>query len=153
VESLLFFALILVAFYFLIIRPQRARARQAAQLQAGLAPGVEVMTTAGMFGTVAELSDDALVLEVSPGVRVRFAKAAVGRIVSHDEDSHDEDSHDGDTDDTDDDTADDLGPDDTAQTDEAEPTGTEPTGTEQTDEAAGTDHSAGSGSARTSTGE
>jgi preprotein translocase subunit YajC len=148
VESLLFFALILVAFYFLIIRPQRARARQAAQLQAGLAPGVEVMTTAGMFGTVAELSDDALVLEVSPGVRVRFAKAAVGRIVSHDEDSHDEDSHDEDTDDTDDDTADDLAPDDTEQTDEAEPTGTE-----QTDEAAGTDHSAGSGSARTSTGE
>jgi preprotein translocase subunit YajC len=145
VESLLFFALILVAFYFLIIRPQRARARQAAQLQAGLAPGVEVMTTAGMFGTVAELSDDALVLEVSPGVRVRFAKAAVGRIVSHDEDSHDEDSHD---EDTDDDTADDLAPDDTEQTDEAEPTGTE-----QTDEAAGTDHSAGSGSARTSTGE
>jgi preprotein translocase subunit YajC len=153
VESLLFFALILVAFYFLIIRPQRARARQAAQLQAGLAPGVEVMTTAGMFGTVVELSDDAVVLEVSPEVRVRFAKAAVGRIVSHDEDSHDEDSHDEDTDDTDDDTADDLGPDDTAQTDEAEPTGTEPTGTEQTDEAAGTDHSAGSGSARTSTGE
>jgi preprotein translocase subunit YajC len=148
VESLLFFALILVALYFLIIRPQRARARQAAQLQAGLAPGIEVMTTAGMFGTVAELTDDAVVLEVSPGVRVRFAKAAVGRIVSHDEDSHDED-----TDDTDDDTADDLGPDDTAQTDEAEPTGTEPTGTEQTDEAAGTDHSAGSGSARTSTGE
>jgi preprotein translocase subunit YajC len=145
VESLLFFALILVAFYFLIIRPQRARARQAAQLQAGLAPGVEVMTTAGMFGTVVELSDDAVVLEVSPEVRVRFAKAAVGRIVSHDEDSHDEDSHD---EDTDDDTADDLAPDDTEQTDEAEPTGTE-----QTDEAAGTDHSAGSGSARTSTGE
>jgi len=81
VESLLFFALILVAFYFLIIRPQRTRARQAAQLQARLVPGVEIMTTAGLFGRVVEVHDDALVLEVSPGVLVRFAKAAVGRIV------------------------------------------------------------------------
>ena len=80
-ESLLFFALILVAFYFLIIRPQRTRASQAAQLQARLVPGVEIMTTAGLFGRVVEVHDDALVLEVSPGVLVRFAKAAVGRIV------------------------------------------------------------------------
>jgi preprotein translocase subunit YajC len=81
VESLLFFALILVAFYFLIIRPQRTRARQAAQLQARLVPGVEIMTTAGLFGRVVEVHDDGLLLEVSPGVQVRFAKAAVGRIV------------------------------------------------------------------------
>ena len=80
-ESLLFFAVILVAFYFLIIRPQRNRARQAAQLQARLVPGVEIMTTAGMFGRVVEVLDDGLVLEISPGVLVRFAKAAVGRIV------------------------------------------------------------------------
>jgi preprotein translocase subunit YajC len=81
VESLLFFAVILVAFYFLIIRPQRNRARQAAQLQARLVPGVEIMTTAGMFGRVTEVLDDGVVLEISPGVQVRFAKAAVGRIV------------------------------------------------------------------------
>jgi preprotein translocase subunit YajC len=81
VESLLFFAVILVAFYFLIIRPQRNRARQAAQLQARLVPGVEIMTTAGMFGRVTEVLDDGVVLEISPGVLVRFAKAAVGRIV------------------------------------------------------------------------
>jgi len=85
VESLLFFAVILVAFYFLIIRPQRNRARQAAQLQARLVPGVEIMTTAGMFGRVVEVLDDGLVLEISPGVQVRFAKAAVGRIVTADD--------------------------------------------------------------------
>jgi preprotein translocase subunit YajC len=85
VESLLFFAVILVAFYFLIIRPQRNRARQAAQLQARLVPGVEIMTTAGMFGRVVEVLDDGVVLEISPGVQVRFAKAAVGRIVAADD--------------------------------------------------------------------
>ena len=89
-ESLLFFALILVAFYFLIIRPQRNRARQAAQLQARLVPGVEIMTTAGMFGRVVEVLDDGVVLEISPGVQVRFAKAAVGRIVADDDADADE---------------------------------------------------------------
>lgn len=104
-ESLLFFALILVAFYFLIIRPQRTRARQAAQLQARLVPGVEIMTTAGMFGRVAEVNDDGVVLEISPGVLVRFAKAAVGRIVDADDaeqaDETDDDSAADDTDATD----------------------------------------------------
>ena len=51
-EALLAFALILVAFYFLILRPQRARAKQAEQLQAKLAPGAEIMTTSGIFATV-----------------------------------------------------------------------------------------------------
>ncbi len=92
-EPLLFFALILVAFYFLIIRPQRARARQVEQMRARVAPGVEVMTTAGLFGTVVEVLDDSVRLEVAPGVTVRFLTAAIGRVVS-------EDSTDG-TDDTD----------------------------------------------------
>ena len=117
-ESLLFFALILVAFYFLIIRPQRTRARQAAQLQARLVPGVEIMTTAGLFGRVVEVHDDALVLEVSPGVLVRFAKAAVGRIVDAEDTSENDDT---DADDTgaDDTAADDTAADDTAATDDA----------------------------------
>jgi preprotein translocase subunit YajC len=106
VESLLFFALILVAFYFLIIRPQRTRARQAAQLQARLVPGVEIMTTAGLFGRVAEVHDDALVLEVSPGVLVRFAKAAVGRIVDAEDTSEGNDTDADDTDAADTDAAD-----------------------------------------------
>jgi preprotein translocase subunit YajC len=114
VESLLFFALILVAFYFLIIRPQRTRARQAAQLQARLVPGVEIMTTAGLFGRVAEVHDDALVLEVSPGVLVRFAKAAVGRIVDAEDAGDNADDTDADATD-----ADDTGADDTDPTDDA----------------------------------
>ena len=117
-ESLLFFALILVAFYFLIIRPQRTRARQAAQLQARLVTGVEIMTTAGLFGRVVEVHDDALVLEVSPGVLVRFAKAAVGRIVDA-EDAGENDDTDADDNDADDNDAGDTRADDTDATGDA----------------------------------
>lgn len=83
-DVLLPFAVILVAFYFLILRPQRSRARAAEQLQSRLVPGAEIMTTSGLFGTVSGFEDDKVLLEISPGVTIKIVKAAVGRIVSED---------------------------------------------------------------------
>ena len=83
-DVLLPFALILVAFFFLILRPQRSRARAAEQLQSRLAPGVEIMTTSGVFGTVKALRDDRVELEIAPGVTITIIKAAVGRVVTED---------------------------------------------------------------------
>ncbi len=80
-ETLGFLAIMLLAFWLLIIRPTRTRARKQAQLVNELAPGQEVMTTAGLFATVAAVEDDAVVLEAAPGVRTRWAKAAIARIV------------------------------------------------------------------------
>jgi preprotein translocase subunit YajC len=80
VSALLPFALLLLAFWLLIIRPSRARARQQQQLQSELAPGLEVMTTSGLLATVSAVEDDVVVLEVSPGVTMRWKKAAVAGI-------------------------------------------------------------------------
>lgn len=74
---------IAIAVVFLLVLPMRQRNRatqRAQQLQASLVPGVEVMTTSGLFGTVAFVGDDTVDLEVSPGVTVRWAKAAVAEI-------------------------------------------------------------------------
>jgi preprotein translocase subunit YajC len=87
VGALFPFVLILAAFYLLIIRPARNRQRAALQLQSELGPGQEVMTTSGMFATVSSVEDDAVVLQVSPGVTMRFAKAAVARILPPEESS------------------------------------------------------------------
>lgn len=81
VSALLPFLLILAAFYFLIIRPARTRQRAAMALQERLAPGLEVMTGSGIYGRVATVEDDRVSLEVSPGVSIRVAKAAVARIL------------------------------------------------------------------------
>ena len=79
----LLFPLLLVAiFFFLIVRPQRARARAAQQVQASLAPGVQVVTTSGIFGTVHAIDDEAVTVEVAPGVRMRFLRGAIGRVVT-----------------------------------------------------------------------
>ena len=99
------FVLILVAFYLLIIRPARNRQRAATQLQERLAPGVEVMTTSGIYGTVVGVDDTTVSLEIAPGTTVRFAKAAVGQVRDPESTTVDTDAsdptHEPSTDDTD----------------------------------------------------
>lgn len=91
--SLLPLILIVVVFYFLLIRPQRRRQQRQTQLQNQLVPGQRVMTTSGMLATVVAVEDDAVVLEIAPGVESRFVKQAVGQVLGDvaDEDDEDED--------------------------------------------------------------
>ncbi|AAZ56125.1 preprotein translocase subunit YajC [Thermobifida fusca] len=82
ISQLLMFALIIVVFYLLFIRPQQKRRQQELEMQKSLQPGMEVLTGAGIYGTIVEVHDDDVELEISPGTRVRMVKAAVARIVS-----------------------------------------------------------------------
>ena len=84
IGGLLPFVLILVAFYFLIVRPARNRQKAALRLQQRLAPGVEVMTTSGIYGTVVGVDDTTIQLEIAPGTTVRMAKPAVGQVLTGD---------------------------------------------------------------------
>jgi preprotein translocase subunit YajC len=81
VMQFLFLGLIVVAFYFFLIRPQRNRQRQQLQMQSSLIPGARVMTTNGMYATVVSIDDDGLTLEIAPGVEARFVKQAIMQIV------------------------------------------------------------------------
>jgi len=69
------------AFYFLIIRPGKQRQKQQQEMIRALQPGAEVMTTAGIFGTVAVVTEEELSLEVAPGMFIRVLPAAVARVV------------------------------------------------------------------------
>ena len=82
--STFLFPLILVAgFYLLVIRPQRTRAAKAKQVQSTVTVGVEVITTAGVYGRiVAENEDDTVLLEIAPGVPIRIARAAIARPIA-----------------------------------------------------------------------
>jgi preprotein translocase subunit YajC len=78
--NLVLFGVLVAAIYLLIIAPARNRKRRADDIKANLKPGAEVMTTAGMFGVVTEATDTDFHIEISPGVVVRFAIGAVGKI-------------------------------------------------------------------------
>jgi len=71
--------LLFAVLYVLMIRPQQRRARDHQALVASVQVGDEIMTTAGIFGTVTALEDSAIALEISPGVVVRVARAAIGQ--------------------------------------------------------------------------
>ena len=73
--------LVFVGFYFLMIRPQRRRQQQVQQQQKTVAPGARVRTTAGMYATVVEVDGDDVVLEVAPGIEVRYLKRAIMEVI------------------------------------------------------------------------
>ncbi|MFN2615028.1 MAG: preprotein translocase subunit YajC [Actinomycetota bacterium] len=80
VSTLIFFALIIGAFYFLMIRPQRNRARQHQDLVRAIEVGDEVETAAGMFGIVKRATDDIVWVEIVPGAEpVKMSRAAIRR--------------------------------------------------------------------------
>jgi preprotein translocase subunit YajC len=96
---LLLIVLVFVGFYFLMIRPQRRRQQMAQQNQRTLTPGAQVRTTAGMYATVSAVDGDDVILEVAPGVEVRYMRRAVMEVITPGEpeetetvaDAHDED--------------------------------------------------------------
>ena len=85
-EGLVFLVLMMVVFYFMLIRPQKRRADQHRDLVGSLRVGDEIVTIGGLFGTVASMDDEALNLEVAPGTSVRVLKTAVARRVTEEED-------------------------------------------------------------------
>jgi preprotein translocase subunit YajC len=70
--------------YFVMIRPQRNRQRQAQQTQRDVQPGSRVRTTAGMYATVVGVEDQDVILEVAPGVHVRYMRRAIMDVVPED---------------------------------------------------------------------
>ena len=88
--------LMIVGFYFLLIRPQRTRQRSQKALISSLEVGDEIMTTGGMFGTIVEIDEDegVVTVEIAPGTRVKMMRQGISqRFVEEPEDDeyHDED--------------------------------------------------------------
>lgn len=81
-STLLFIVIIVAVVYFLMIRPQQRRKQQAQQQQNTIQPGARVVTTAGMYATVVAVDGDDVVLEVAPGVEMRYMKRAIMNVVS-----------------------------------------------------------------------
>jgi preprotein translocase subunit YajC len=90
VSLYLLLVLIVVMVVFSKVQTNRRR-KHALTLEDAIRPGVRAVTTAGIYGIVVEIETDTIVLEISEGVDVRFAKAAVVRVVPHLDDDLDDD--------------------------------------------------------------
>ena len=83
-SQVIFLALLVGVFYFLLIRPQKKRVQQHQQLIGSVDIGDEIVTIGGLYGTVTAIGDDDFEMEPTPGTRLRFVKSAIARRVTED---------------------------------------------------------------------
>ncbi len=75
--SLLPFLLIIVVFYFFMIRPQMKRQKELRKYREALKKGDKVITTGGIYGRVAEIKDDHVMMEIADNVKIKIDKSAI----------------------------------------------------------------------------
>lgn len=68
---------IFVVMYFFMIRPQQKRQKELRKFREGLQKGDKVVTVGGIYGTVSEIKDGYILIEVDNNVRMRFDKSSV----------------------------------------------------------------------------
>jgi preprotein translocase subunit YajC len=89
-STLVLIGLMVFAFYFLILRPQRKRQQAVQKTMNEIEPGSRVMLGSGVFGTVISVGEKQVVLEISPGAELTVLKQAVSRVVGEADEDGDE---------------------------------------------------------------
>ena len=80
--GLLPLVLIFGAMYFLLLRPQRKRQKQAQQMQSSIGEGDEVVLNSGIYGFVSAVEDSYIWLDIAEKVEIRVARSAIATRVS-----------------------------------------------------------------------
>ncbi len=71
------FALVLAIFYFVILLPMKKKQAKVQAFLEALKVSDKVVTSGGLFGTIAKISDQVVSLQVAPNVRLDISKAAI----------------------------------------------------------------------------
>ena len=66
-----------VIFWFLVLGPERKNRRKREAMLSAIQKGDKVMTTGGLFGTIVQIKEDVVTLQVDEGVRLKFARSAI----------------------------------------------------------------------------
>ena len=69
--------LMFVIMYFFMIRPQRKQQKAIEAFRNSLSAGQQVVTSGGVYGTVKEINDNIVVLEIAPSVKIKIDKSSV----------------------------------------------------------------------------
>ena len=80
-STLLFPIILIGVMYFLMIRPQMKRAKEHREMLGKLSKGDEVLTNGGIAGTVSDIGDSFVSVEIAPNVQVRLQKGAIANVL------------------------------------------------------------------------
>ena len=76
-STIIMIVLIFAVMWFFMIRPQRKQQKELQNFRESLAKGDKVVTIGGIYGTVAEIKEDSVLIEVDNGVKIRVSKQAL----------------------------------------------------------------------------
>ena len=77
--------LIILVFYFLVMRPQNKKQKEAKKMLEGLRKGDRIVTIGGLRGTVVSVKDDAVILKVDDNTKLEYSKSAVATVLKREE--------------------------------------------------------------------
>ena len=80
-SSMLPLVLMFVVLYFVMIRPQMKRQKEAKAMIDALAKGDEVVTTGGMLGKITKIGESFLSVEIASGVEIQVQRGAVIQVL------------------------------------------------------------------------
>ncbi|MCG8617806.1 MAG: preprotein translocase subunit YajC [Desulfobacterales bacterium] len=72
-------------FYFLLIRPQQKKAKEHREMIGNLKKGNRIVTTGGIYGTILNLDDTTIGLEIAEKVKIKISRGNVAALVSDNE--------------------------------------------------------------------
>lgn len=76
------FILMFAIFYFLLIRPQQKKQKQRGSMLNALKKGDKVTTVGGLHGTIAEITDDTIVLKVNDVTKLTFDRSSINNVTA-----------------------------------------------------------------------
>jgi len=76
--------LIFLVFYFFIIRPQKKREGDRKKMIEAVKKGDKILTAGGIHGTVTQVSDTWVIIQVDTNVKIRIEKSGLGSVITKD---------------------------------------------------------------------
>jgi preprotein translocase subunit YajC len=76
-QSLIFLVLIIVVFYFFMIRPQVKKQKEMSNYRSSLKKGDKVLTSGGLYGKINDVKETTVTLEIADNVIVKVDKTAI----------------------------------------------------------------------------
>jgi len=87
VSTLIMFGAIFAIFYFMIIRPQQKKQKEKEAMLNSLKKGDKIVTTGGMYGTIAGIDDKTVLIDVGNNIKIKFDRSAINVLAQPGKDS------------------------------------------------------------------
>ncbi|PKL24967.1 MAG: preprotein translocase subunit YajC [Spirochaetae bacterium HGW-Spirochaetae-3] len=87
ISTVVMFGAVFAIFYFLIIRPQNKKQKEAQKMIAAIKKGDRIVTIGGIHGVVNSVKDKTVIIKVDDSAKLEFSKSAVATVETRGDDA------------------------------------------------------------------